>query len=1112
MKIILDYKKDGEFVLDESVQAKLKFASLFVVIAIGISIIVPFADSPWQNTSMLTLPGGEKLILLTPKGVKIQNINPFIKNVLEKNKVWIKPEIMIKTPPKLPFQFLTEINGPNMIDVLNWTNSLNLTYTGENITIGIVDTGIDFGSKGLGMDKIALDNRGTPLLLDADEIGLAITPLNVTYRDPYTKMLATKGKEVLIYIPTVGMGKVSIEYDWQAPKIESKSGYYKFGFFVAFSFPSNSLLGGSAPGIAYLVPTVLVDSQTEGVYDTAFLDLSSTWFTIGGLFYALGALLNPPSLEMLDFSFRDEVPLRIGSGIAGLDFDNDSVYDFSLGVISGYVYDSFGIINKTGNIEGYSWKNGWEPKASGIYPGLDPKGSYVSFFYDPIGHGTSVANIIAGKKVKYYIPTQEGLGTIETRGIAVNAKIAGAMSLFAGNVLASLSWLSGYDYINGTWIYTGNHKADIISNSWGLLYWPLTMLADGGGFAPGDDPLAKKIDELSQKTIIVFAAGNEGPGKESIAMGGASEKVITVGALTIFNKPITDSFGNLIIPGGIGGNVISWSSRGPNIIGVPKPDIVAPGAYALIPTATSNGFGDGTRAIDIFGGTSMATPVVSGIIALLLQKLKEEKTQYSTEKIKELLQQTSKDLSLPPELQGYGLIDGEKLLNTTSTEGDSSTKKVMVNNGIIKLEEKVERIIFYKASDPFYNNTFMLRGFNKTFIQVPLPDNVKNEPIEILVKWMPKNENESLPYTIVWVGGWNDTDSNGKPEIREIVLVDHALLNGYLTSMTLSPKVFSSLEKMHLLKNSSLTIMVYNGKNENTTISIQVRPIEQETMQPINTIGGEKIFDASQLPYGVTMALIEEKANIRKIASIIKPIELNTNTITLKLDAFSSSHSGILMGLGDSITIPLKISSIQYPEKGKSIIGYVVMVKKGDADLYIQRENNPKYDGLTNIEYSYASHPTTYIAGIENFYPYPKENRSFIFIPTQELKTNNLDLIVYVMKPESSIELQISPVIYGEKQVGSSFIINIESPIPLGEITLYPSGIKVLHTGGIATKIIEGTVQPTTQVVLKLHKKVLSTKIDIIKIVTETYIETEHISAKPVFTKTQKQIKGFLIT
>ena len=57
-------------------------------------------------------------------------------------------------------------------------------------------------------------------------------------------------------------------------------------------------------------------------------------------------------------------------------------------------------------------------------------------------------------------------------------------------------------------------------------------------------------------------------------------------------------------------------------------------------------------------GTSMATPIVTGAIALLLEKYKD----LSPNDVKLMIKKCCNTLSLPKNQQGWGLIDVNKLL------------------------------------------------------------------------------------------------------------------------------------------------------------------------------------------------------------------------------------------------------------------------------------------------------------------------------------------------------------------------------------------------------------------------------------------------------------------
>ena len=127
----------------------------------------------------------------------------------------------------------------------------------------------------------------------------------------------------------------------------------------------------------------------------------------------------------------------------------------------------------------------------------------------------------------------------------------------------------------------------------------------------------------------------------TVGMPGTSPEVITVGALTSrFSTTTSRSFLDL-------GKIAYFSSRGPNRDGRLKPDIVAPGYFVLGPLAGTTG--NITKA-----GTSMATPVVAGLVALLLEDNSDLNTQEVKQRLISMALSDGFTGSLPNNIYGYG--------------------------------------------------------------------------------------------------------------------------------------------------------------------------------------------------------------------------------------------------------------------------------------------------------------------------------------------------------------------------------------------------------------------------------------------------------------------------
>lgn len=214
------------------------------------------------------------------------------------------------------------------------------------------------------------------------------------------------------------------------------------------------------------------------------------------------------------------------------------------------------------------------------------------------GHGTHVAGIVASTDSTY-------------RGVAYD------VDLFNVKVLNRDGSGYGSDVIKG--IEWGvDNGAEIISMSLGAEVDP----------CDGTDAMSLAVDNAVNKgVIVVVAAGNSGPDAGTITSPGCSKKGITIGA-------VDDN-----------DNVPSWSGRGPTDDGRVKPDLVAP-AVGITSTWKDNLFKS-------LSGTSMSTPYVSGVAALLL----EADPSLKPDEVKEALKTTALDLGLDENTQGAGRVD-----------------------------------------------------------------------------------------------------------------------------------------------------------------------------------------------------------------------------------------------------------------------------------------------------------------------------------------------------------------------------------------------------------------------------------------------------------------------
>ncbi|TDC39315.1 S8 family serine peptidase [Micromonospora sp. KC213] len=171
---------------------------------------------------------------------------------------------------------------------------------------------------------------------------------------------------------------------------------------------------------------------------------------------------------------------------------------------------------------------------------------------------------------------------------------------------------------------------DLLTNSWGC---PSIEGCDARALRPATAALA------AAGILVVAAAGNTGPYCGSIADPPAPyPDVLTVGAVDRQRK------------------VAEFSSRGPATGGATKPDLVAPGADVL---SAMPGGGYATLA-----GTSMATPQVTGVVALMWSA--NPALVGDLERTRRILRETAKPAATPagpdacaagPAAEGSGVVD-----------------------------------------------------------------------------------------------------------------------------------------------------------------------------------------------------------------------------------------------------------------------------------------------------------------------------------------------------------------------------------------------------------------------------------------------------------------------
>ena len=98
------------------------------------------------------------------------------------------------------------------------------------------------------------------------------------------------------------------------------------------------------------------------------------------------------------------------------------------------------------------------------------------------------------------------------------------------------------------------------------------------------------LDDNYPGVIMITSAGNSGHGYGTLGLPNASPFGITVGATT---NNVFVGYGSFKDQPRFGNttehynNIVDFSSRGPGIVGDPKPDLMAIGAYSFTPTSVT---------------------------------------------------------------------------------------------------------------------------------------------------------------------------------------------------------------------------------------------------------------------------------------------------------------------------------------------------------------------------------------------------------------------------------------------------------------------------------------------------------------------------------------------
>lgn len=272
---------------------------------------------------------------------------------------------------------------------------------------------------------------------------------------------------------------------------------------------------------------------------------------------------------------------------------------------------------------------------SGVFPATYLEGQLVTDISS--GHGTHCAGSVGGTGAR-----SGGL----YRGVAPDADLVGYGS---GAVISILDAIGGFDYaIEKQNAFRSPIK--VISNSWGT----------SGRFDPTDPVNIASYAAYKKGIVSVFAAGNDGPGEDThnpyaqapwVISVGAGEKDGTLADFSSRGKPGETATFSM-------SDGVQWTYVNQPTIVATGVDIISTraltGALPLLAATQDAALGANAAFYTHMSGTSMATPHVAGIVALLFQA----NPGLSPLEVKETLRATANPMAgRQPYEVGSGQVD-----------------------------------------------------------------------------------------------------------------------------------------------------------------------------------------------------------------------------------------------------------------------------------------------------------------------------------------------------------------------------------------------------------------------------------------------------------------------